>query len=85
MSDLPKLGDLRGALKPDQSQIVYEAARLRDETMGLLREVMTKMGNYDRLILRARRQGFIEACDRMGLPESETPMERIALGGGNVE
>lgn len=31
--------------------------------------------------MEAHRAGFTEACDLMGLPASDTPMERIALAG----
>ena len=47
-----------------------------------LRQLWVEIGRLEGQELAAHRAGFNEACDRMGLPSADTPMDRIAKAGG---
>ncbi len=49
-----------------------------------LRELWSEVGRLEGQEMIAHRRGFTEACDLMGLPSADTPMERIVRAGGNV-
>ncbi len=62
-----------------------QAARDLSEKLGAIgRAIYTEGSHIEALVMQAHRDGFNEACDRMRLPEADTPMERIARAGGNV-
>ena len=49
-----------------------------------LRELWMELGRLEGQKLVTHRAGFNEACDRMGLPPADTPMERVAMAGGRI-
>ena len=60
---------------------VGTSSALRGRINSTLRELHQEVGEYDQLVMQAHREGFIEACDLLGAPPADTPMERIALAG----
>jgi len=49
-----------------------------------LRELWSEVGRLEGQEVVVHRRSFTEACDLMGLPPADTPMERIVQAGGNV-
>ena len=71
--------------------IIFDADRIRTDVTEalkgahrLLTTIAQRQSEYDALLIRCRRAGFNDACDRLGIPAADTPMERIALAGGDT-
>ena len=60
------------------------ASDMSEKFVAIARAIHTEGSQVQSLVMQAHRDGFTEACDRMRLPEADTPMERIARAGGNV-
>lgn len=64
--------------------VLKEARGAEDQLASLARLIHQESGRIQGLVSEAHRAGFKEACDRLGAPEADTPMDRIALAGGKI-
>lgn len=61
--------------------VMEEAIQKGEAVRETLRRAASHVESLEMLVMKAHRDGFVEALDLLGAPAADTPMERVALAG----